>query len=405
MRENKASDPTVGGRHDLSVSGSYRAPYKSESVIMGIVIGVVVTLVILIFILMTMYVRENYKNNDSDRFLLLVSAVIVFLAETMAVNVGIVLVRFVRSGYQCSFMADEERFITNEGGNSRVIFFSDVQAVFFTPRTIFSRTIYGYEVTVKLNGRDEVYCVASDGYISEKSTPFYIIVERVEKLRRAEARKRYDEELAKLGSKVSVSLAQPESGRSAPSSRIGQDALMPSVSLDALPAAGPKASEPSRKRETFIADDGREVSAGDILGIGKITLVFDLRKTLKLIAIPAAVMALLYFISYVKFRSAVLLLLGIPLIWIIGFIILRGEDCSYRANGREFVVTNKKGGEIRIEYLNAQSVNYLKTLLGYKAEILTSYGIVTFNCIDSRKKIYETPEKLPFNIIAKNIKK
>ncbi len=98
-------------------------------------------------------------------------------------------------------------------------------------------------------------------------------------------------------------------------------------------------------------------------------------------------------------------LIGIAAAVIMVIIFFIGDECTYRANGHEFVVTDKKGGETHIAYENAQGVHYFNTLLGYKVEILTIYGLITYNCVDKRRRIFEKPEKLPFNIIAKNIKK
>lgn len=404
MRDNKTSVRSGGGRFDMSSSGTYRAPYKSEPVIIGIIIGAFAVLAILV-ILFAVNISRDTGDDSGAMMISLALEVTVAVVEAEIVMVAVVMIRLVMNGYKCSFLADEERFTTNEGGNSRTIYYEDVQAVFFVPLTILGKKVRGYEVTVKLNGRDEVYRIVSEGFMSEKSTPFYIINDRVEAVRRAQSRKRYNEEMARLASNPSPS-ERKDNGKRAPSSRLGQDAMMPSVSLDALSKAAPPPpaddNSDDNDREIFIDSDGRERSPSDILCQGTFKTVPERKKTIALII--ATVLGVLLLVYIAQFYNPLIVFLTIPFIWVMGFFIFHGEECSYRANGREFVVTNKKG-DIHIAFENAQSVNYLRTAFGYKAEILTVYGIVSFNCMDSRRKIYKTPEKLPFDIIAKNIKK
>ena len=58
--------------------------------------------------------------------------------------------------------------------------YSDVTAVNFTPRSIFGK-IHGYDVDIYFGNRVEQYAVTFEGqFQSEKTTPFYIIKERMQ---------------------------------------------------------------------------------------------------------------------------------------------------------------------------------------------------------------------------------
>ncbi len=154
MGPKNFSSPPVNNRFDFSASGKYKAPFKLEPLLTGIIFGVLGALALLILIFVWQYLRANMKGDSSDLFLVLVILVILLLAEALVVAIAMVLVKFVRGGYVCSYTADKNRFITNEGGNTRTIYFQDVQSVNFFPKTVFG-AVRGYEVNVRLNGYDE----------------------------------------------------------------------------------------------------------------------------------------------------------------------------------------------------------------------------------------------------------
>ncbi len=415
-----------GKRSGFSASGTYKAPYKLEPLVTGLVWGVVGVLSVLIGLFAIKFVRANWSFDSSDMMLLMAVAVCFIIVEVLVVAIGIVLIRITRGGYKCSFISDDERFITNEGGNSRTIYYRDVQSVQFVPRSVFGK-VRGYDITVILNGSQEQYAVTSEGFISEKSTPFYIISQRVEQIRREQSHERYEQEMSRLG--VS-SLDAPNQRKStanggAPvTNRLGQDVAMPGLNLSAMAAAvslQEKFSEDTDKSRDAdnanIDKDRRERSYNDVIGSGHFKVVCSRKKTVLLAVIAVVTFALVW--NYCDLRSKglidllffsswqqhMVLLVGIAIIGLMVILFFIGDECTYRANGREFVVTNKKGGETHIAYEHAQGVHYFNTLLGYKVEILTVYGIITYNCVDKRPRIYERPELLPFDIISKNIKK
>ncbi len=416
-----------GKRSGFSASGTYKAPYKLEPLVTGLVWGVVGVLSVLIALFAIKFVRANWSFDSSDMMLLMAVAVCFIIVEVLVVAIGIVLIRITRGGYKCSFISDDERFITNEGGNSRTIYYRDVQSVQFVPRSVFGK-VRGYEVTVVLNGYQEVYAVTSEGFISEKSTPFYIISERVEQIRREQSRERYEQEMSKLGVSGLDAPNQRKSavnGGAPVTNRLGQDVAMPALNLSAMAAAvsvQEKFSEDTDKsNDSHIDKNRRERSANEVIGSGHFKVMCSRRKTVVLAVIAAAAFFLaghftglfghggLQNVSMSLLSGSMImyaiLLAGIAIIGLMVIIFLIGDECTYRANGREFVVANKKGGETHIAYEHAQGVHYFNTLLGYKVEILTVYGIITYNCVDKRPRIYERPELLPFDIISKNIKK
>ncbi len=405
------SNELNAGRSGFSASGNYRTPFKLEPLLTGIFFGLCGTVALLLILFVWQFAKKNLKGGPEDDLLLVAAVVILAVVEALVVVVAIVLVKIVRSGYVCSYTADNNRFITNEGGNIRTIYFDEVQSVNFFPKTIFGK-VRGYDVNVRLNGYDERYSIVSEGFLSEKTTPFYIIVERVEKKRREAVRERYEAERVKLGSNGAQPSPQPEIGRSAPSSRLGQDAVMPSVSLSAMTTAAVTVKSDERN-ETYVGSDGREQLYNEVISTGRFKVVCGVKKTVVLALIAAVAIPLFNILSAPFYNGSIpmaiicflIQLIGIAAAVIMVIIFFIGDECTYRANGHEFVVTDKKGGETHIAYENAQGVHYFNTLLGYKVEILTIYGLITYNCVDKRRRIFEKPEKLPFNIIAKNIKK
>lgn len=436
MGSKKYSSPPVNNRFDFSASGNYRAPFKLEPLLTGLFVGVCGTVGLLLILFVLQFQKKNLNGDPSDKIVIAAMFLILAAVEALVVAVAIVLVKIVRSGYVCSYMADKNRFITNEGGNTRTIYFDEVQSVNFFPKTVFG-AVRGYDVNVRLNGYDETYSIVSEGFLSEKSTPFYIIVERVEKIRRDAAHERYEAEMAKLGSASQYTAPQPGNGRPAPSSRLGQDAAMPAVSLSAMAAAasakpdefptkpdeyptkpdeasakpGESPAKPGERNETYVDSNGRERLYNEVIGSGRFKVMCTRKKTVTLALIAAAAPLLSYYLANLLYNTGIIpimsylvLLMGIAAVGLMAIIFLIGDECTYHANGREFVVTDKKGGETHIAYENAQSVHYFNTMLGYKVEILTVYGVISFNCIYKRKKTFLKSETLPFDIIAKKIK-
>lgn len=411
-------------RSGSTASGTYRAPYKPEPLLTGIIFGVCASVAILVFLFVVRFARENVKNDGTTLILILAATLAVAIFEALTAVTGMLLVKIVRSGYKCSYTADEERFITNEGGKIRTIFFRDVQSVNFFSISIFGKD-RGYDVNVRLRNKyDEIFSIVSDNFISEKSTPFWIIAERIEKIRKEEGRESYVKHIPAPGVSDLTVRTQPESisnGKLSDNSQ-NRDSAMPALNLSAMAAAVSERKPYENTNNSggyYIDERGRERPYGEIIGSGRFKIMCSRKKTALLAVIAvAAVVTALYF-SYVFIEGLVMMslsaskLLYMPFVVLIAVlaavsvvIIFRiGDECAYRANGLEFVVTNKRGGETHIDYKHTQGVYYFYSLLGYKVKILTNYGVITYNCLDKRKRVYEKPEKLPFDLISKNIKK
>lgn len=176
--------------------------------------------------------------------------------------------------------------------------------------------------------------------------------------------------------------------------------------------------------ETYIAEDGRERSLYDIQGRG--TFHVPLSKKLTVILWIIAVL-LLAVAVYVAVQSPMLLLglitadagalvtsiagilsLTIPLI-IIKYI-RQGKEYSYKANGREFIVTAKNKPEEHIYYNEVAGVSYSKLKFlwfdnGYNVEITTNYGIIRYKYLYPNFRHDVKTEDLPFELIRKAVER
>lgn len=409
-------------RSGAAASGTYRAPFKPEPLLTGVIFGVFGAAAIIAFLVIVQFARKNLKLNGTDFMVLLALTLIVIVLEGLLTVTALLLVKIVRSGYKCGYTTDEERFITSEGGKTRTIYFRDVQSVHFFPRTVFGKD-RGYDINVRLlNKTDETFCIVSDNYISEKTTPFYIITERLEQTRKKEVRERYGQHLPIPDTGVADLSArtQPENVSPASVSPEGDGAML-ALNLSAMAAAISR-QQPSGnadKGDYYIDEIGRQRPYNEIIGSGRFKVVCSRPKTTLLGIIAAAALVVIVYFGYRFIEGLVSMslkyteLLYMP--FVVGIAVLaavftviifrNGDEYTYRANGREFVVANKKGAETHIAYEHVQGVFYFYALLGYRVKIVTNYEIITYSCIDKRRGIYEKPEKLPFDIITKNIKK
>lgn len=211
-----------------SLSGSYKAPYKSEPLVKGLIIGVFAALVVVILLIAIKVISDNITLLDgSDMLYIVAVSLICVFAEAIVITLAIILVKVLRSGYKCTYIEDGERFVTNEGGNSREFYYWEVKDIHFVPKEVFGK-VRGYEVTVVLESRQEVYAVVSDGFLSKESTPFYIVVERVEAYRKKKSREAYIKEMRSLNNDV---LSFTDTGTDNAANRLGRDAEMPTVIL------------------------------------------------------------------------------------------------------------------------------------------------------------------------------
>lgn len=215
-------------KYASSVSGTYRAPYKSEGFFRGLITSIAAVLSIILVLMAAKVIRNFFMNDASDSLVILSISIIVVVIEILIIAIAVVITKSVCSGYKCTYIDDGDRFVTNEGGNHREIYYWEVKDVQFVPRTILGK-VHGYEVTIVTEHRNEVYGVVSGGFISKESTPFYIVCERVEQYRAKKAREAYMKEVRSMNS-TPVSL-DDNSQNEDPTNRLGMNAEMPSVGL------------------------------------------------------------------------------------------------------------------------------------------------------------------------------
>ena len=108
------------------------------------------------------------------------SAVIIGIGTVVILVVAGIIIATLHTGIKCTYSATEDKFVLTVGGDTSVINYSEVQSIIFTPRYFLGK-VKGYDVDITILNKSYRYAVCFSGqYQSEKTTPFYIIKERVE---------------------------------------------------------------------------------------------------------------------------------------------------------------------------------------------------------------------------------
>lgn len=208
-----------------TLAGYYYVPYKSELPAVSLILGALAILSIVYSYFCFRYYRNHVDGISTDSMVLASVFIVWIVVEAVMILVFSFLAKKVCGGFKCSYTDDGERFITNEGGNIRSFWYWEVQNIFFTPRTVFGK-VRGYDVTIRLVGRDEIYHVTSDGFISKESTPFMIVSDRVDAYNQKKSHDEYIKEINAIGDQVVSSGTQSTS-----QDRLGMDAEMPAVGV------------------------------------------------------------------------------------------------------------------------------------------------------------------------------
>lgn len=211
-----------------NVSGTYRTPYKSQGLFKVLVLCAFTIIGIFILLITAKFVRDHFSHDASDSLMLIASAIVLLLAEAIVVLLAAVVTKSVCSGYKCTYIDDGERFVTNEGGNHREVYYWEIKDIVFEQITTLGK-VRGYEVTVITEHRKEVYRVVSDGFLSKESTPFHLMSERVDQYQAKKAHEAYLKEMRSINS-AAISLGS-DSQSTDPANRLGMDAEMPTVGL------------------------------------------------------------------------------------------------------------------------------------------------------------------------------
>lgn len=478
-------NPNDRGRFGFSESGEFRAPYKGAHIFTALIIAAAISVISISILVVMGYYREILPSIPNGNLLLaLIGIIIIGVIGVVCILVAILGIRTVTSGYKCQYTANDEKMVLTIGGDTHTIYYKEVQTVHFIPHTSFGK-VRGYNVTIRINGADESYAITFDGFLSEKNTPFYIIQERSEILRNAEYNERvrlagmnavgennnpiraedvakaqegkkdvYDRMAELLGKDaempgVSLGKADRNTARAVRAYRAEQEArasnapvipegieggydiskvmekVSPSVGGYAadMPTLG-KDGKVLAPAETYINEEGREVSINDIIGRGTFRVALPKKQTvlLWLICAPlllwvlyAVILLPLNFINlFLGDISAVATVVSAILSFVVSIVIIKcirqGREYNYKANGREFVVTAKNMPEEHIYYNEVAGVSYSKLKFlwfdnGYNVEITTNYGIIKYKFVYPRFRHNVKTEDLPFELIRKGAEK
>lgn len=474
-------NPNDRGRFGFSESGEFKAPYKGAHIVTALIIAAAISVIAIAVLIVMGYYRKILPSLPNGELLLaLIGVVVIGIIIVVCVLIAILSIRTVTSGYKCQYTANDEKMVLTIGGDIHTIYYNEVQTVHFIPRTSFGK-VCGYDVTVRVNGADESYAITFDGFLSEKNTPFYIIRERAEMIRNAEYNERarladmnaVGENNSPIGAE---DIAKAKEGKKDVYDRmaelLGKDAEMPGVSLakddrntaravsayraeqearasnapvipegiegdcdiskvmeKVSPSVGGYAADmPTLGKngkvlapaETYINEEGREVSFNDVIGRGTFHVALPKNQTvwLWIISVPlllwalyAAILLPLGFVNlFFGDISAVVMVVSAILSFVISIVIIKcirqGREYSYKANGREFVVTAKNMPEEHIFYSEVAGVSYSKLKFlwfdnGYNVEITTNYGIIKYKFLFPRFRHEISTEDLPFELIRK----
>lgn len=448
LQAQNYSNPQDRGRFGFSMSGEYRTPYKAEPLMITALIGVAVGAALLIFFVFMNFVQKTkQEEGDASTFVIVGGAIALVLFVIIMIVVFGVGLRNVKKGFRCTYTANDETFTTTIGGDLHVIRYQDVSHINFETRSSFGK-IRGYDVTIRVGGRDEVYSICSEGYLSPNSTPFYIIQERLDILRRTKtpsqmntatantrAITRAEVDRAKTGSTNAMDRMAQLLGEtsnmpelSAPSSASERavaevEKLMSNYSSSEMPSVG---GAPSRSTSFFTDDMGRQRSMNTTQAQGSFYVKPSLSKSAGLSLIitlvsGAAAFSLINFLIVplvgqpLKDLGTMLTVIEVAftaLVMLLAFFLsvtnIRGPLHSYKADGRGFFVTVKGKGQEQILYKDVLSVDYKSTKLlwgyrGYKVDILTTYGVIHYDYIFPRFNRRIILKNLPFDVIKRNI--
>lgn len=177
-------------------------------------------------------------------------------------------------------------------------------------------------------------------------------------------------------------------------------------------------------RETYFGEDGRATNPDDIIGRGTFHMPLPKKVIAALWVIIAGLAAwtirvivssLVLLVGVVSgdWRSFVTVLSGILALAGIGTIInfmRQGRECSYKANGREFVISEKNKPDEHIYYNRVAGVAYSKLKFlwfanGYNVEITTDNGILKYKYVYPRLRHKIKTEDLPFELIRRESEK
>lgn len=458
MAKNGESKVMSKGRFTFAASGEFNAPYAYENLLKLVVLGAGVGFVALVTFVSIKVLRDTINSLPKQGTLMsrgsfpaIAAAFVIFAAVVLAMLAVGFLMRYISTGFKCTYAANDEKMVLNYGKTEYVIFYDDVDLVNFSPRS-FLWKIHGYDVQIRINGQIEQFSITSDAYITPKSTPFFIVKEQSEHIHISKvdenAENRTEREIAmNIGSGRAISQEEIERARTKRTSvydRLG-DLLNESESSVSdeqpheyvSPLEGkvspttegysgdlPKTTAMfERETHEIVLDNGRE---RDLYAITK-TGTFYVTPTVQGRVISQILWLILgliagFFPGYISiyYVGPYIPIAGTILFYgfIIGFGIWfflhglkhqRGRQYHYRADGRSMKITSDGKPEENIVFDNVRSVNYIrKDLFGkpysIKVSIVTRYGTMEYRYMYPRYGRELKESEIPFAIIKDNIR-
>ncbi|MCH5204445.1 MAG: hypothetical protein J1F03_06835 [Oscillospiraceae bacterium] len=208
MLEKNYTNPEGIGRFSFSESGEYRAPYKGEgiAVFVTLLIALILEGAVVTFALTLLHeLLMDYNDTSPAMFISMTSAIVIGIGTVLIFLIAGVILARIFSGMKCRYSATEDKFVAMIGGDTHVIRYDEVQSIVFIPKYFLGK-VKGYDVEITAANKIENFGVSFRGqYQSEKTTPFYIIKDRLEIIesRRADEIALYEQQ--KIGADKPVS--------------------------------------------------------------------------------------------------------------------------------------------------------------------------------------------------------
>ncbi len=458
MLEKNYLNPEDAARFGFRQKGTYKASRKSETAVSAVLFGVMIVAAVLIIGAMASFARTmittSIEPGNVMLFYLLTSAFGSVVGVTADVLIMLLIMRMYLKGYDCEYIADEEKitFRDPRKKTSDTFYYRDVRAVHFEPRSIFKQS-FGYYVTIALDERSEEFGIVSDKYSSERFTPFYIIVERKEINERvdkaAELQKEYEKSvgtptigvedymsrLEELAGTKERELAEPNE-----IPELRRETVETSENAQSLPAEDPrlvplepKAAPVSTRTETFTDSYGVERLVREYTDRGTFNVAWSKKANILLWIITAPVIGyILFYIFEVvslllvtpieglqslvmsviadPIGTVVMPIMAVALAILLLRIIKGGTPLTYKANELEFVVYKHDVLQERILISDVKEVIYTPTKFlkirdrGYRVTIVTEKRDIVFNYVFPGFSKNIDRERLPFELLKKSDK-
>lgn len=373
-------------RFKYVATGHFRAAYRFGHLLAGIAVLITAAFLVWAFIFMEWFLRGerlSVEENFGIRFFYVVImagiSVISFLVCGLAVRLCV-------RGFECSWRADEEKFMTTIRGRITTIYYSQVENVRFKEMSFFGK-IYGYTVTIKTDGADIVFRQMLDSvrrYTPPEASPFYIIKERAGLLR-------------------PVITPEPEPSYDN-SERFGA-AEIPSYESENAPdiseSAAPDATAPETDETAIIATGGffvaRKWSGVIMAGLGVLFIagLLDMLADSGDWSLSAVINAAAFVLLAAVWFAVIMTLLNI---------FKSGKRCRFSADSLEMRIFDSKDKETVLYYRDIRRVSWRKfrffiVMRGVEVRVETKYLTYRWRVVAPNKKHNFSVKDTPFYVL------